>query len=191
MSRSDSSSKPDPVIEHAARLAAVFHRRWKVSILAQLHAEHGSRFVSLAHRLGASEGALRVTLDEMIRDGLVTPNPGYGHPLRPEYILTPAGLAIAPACGRVDTLVRSLDLQGVLFKKWSMPVLYVVGRGPTRFSQVTQTLRDATDRAVAIALKDLSGAGVVDRRVEDGYPPTSAYLASRVGRNLAGMLAEM
>ena len=109
----------------------------------------------------------------------------------PEYILTPAGLAIAPACGRVDTLVRSLDLQGVLFKKWSMPVLYVVGRGPTRFSQVTQTLRDATDRAVAIALKDLSGAGVVDRRVEDGYPPTSAYLASRVGRNLAGMLAEI
>ena len=30
------------------------------------------------------------------------------------------------------------------------------------------------DAAVAIALKDLSGAGVVDRRVEDGYPPTSA-----------------
>ncbi|HPO91843.1 MAG TPA: winged helix-turn-helix transcriptional regulator [Phycisphaerales bacterium] len=178
-------------IGQALRLAAIFRRRWRLPILAQLHNESGSRFVTLAHRLGASEGALRVTLDDLIADGLITSNPGYGHPLRPEYILTAKGAALAPACARVDAIICRLDLRPVALRRWSMPALFAVGRGPTRFTQVADLLAGATDRAVSMALKDLAAAGVVERRVEDAFPPATVYRASKAGRLLVPALADL
>lgn len=189
MFRSD-QSEPQAIAQ-ARRLATLFHRRWTVPILAQLHRERGSRFVSLAYRLGASEGALRATLDELVADGLVAPNPGYGHPLRPEYVLTESAAELAPICGRLDTLIDTLHVREVGLRKWSMPVLFVVGRGPTRFTHVTGSLAVATDRAVAIALKNLSGAGLIDRTVSTGFPPASTYAASRAGRRLTPLLAHL
>src|SRR4029450_5423618 len=86
---------------------ALFHNRWSVPILAELHRQRGSRFVTLARTLGLSRESLRRTLAALTESGLVGRNPGYGHPLRPEYVLTRAGERIATACGPlVETLRR-------------------------------------------------------------------------------------
>lgn len=180
-----------PISQRAARLTRLFHHRWTVPILAQLHKDHGARFVPLAYRLGASEGALRLALDDLIADGLVTPNPGYGHPLRPEYILTAEATDLAPLCQRVDDLLDKLHLREIALKKWSMPVLWAVGDGPTRFSAVTRTLSTITDRAAAIALKDLASLELIDRRIHDGFPPSALYLPTRIGNRITPLLADL
>ena len=43
-------------------LVALFHNRWSVPILAELHRQRGSRFVTLSRTLGLSRESLRRTL---------------------------------------------------------------------------------------------------------------------------------
>jgi DNA-binding HxlR family transcriptional regulator len=52
-----------------------------------LYTGQGERFVTLVNRLGASKDAVSATLAQLIDDGVVQRNPGYGHPLRPEYLV--------------------------------------------------------------------------------------------------------
>ncbi len=170
------------------RLAALFHRRWACPVLAQLHCTKGAKFISLVHALGANAGAMRQAIDELIDLGWVRRNPGYGHPLRPEYILTRRGERLAPACERLDRALRSLEVHDIALRKWSMPALYVIGDGPTRFTQVAEALPGATDRAVSLSLKDLGGAGLIERRLLDGPPPGSVYGAAPPGARLLPIL---
>ena len=79
------SNEPAP----GERLAQLFHHRWAVPVLAELHRTSGSRFVTLHRRLGIGRESLRRTLASLAEQDLVARNPGYGHPLRPEYVLTP------------------------------------------------------------------------------------------------------
>jgi DNA-binding HxlR family transcriptional regulator len=114
-------------------LVALFHNRWSVPILAELHRQRGSRFVTLARTLGISRESLRRTLAALIESGLVGRNPGYGHPLRPEYVLTNSGEHIAAACRPLVERLRSDGLEDVALKKWSMPVVFALGDAPRRF----------------------------------------------------------
>jgi len=170
------------------RLAALFHRRWACPVLAQLHRTEGAKFISLVHALGANAGAVRQTIDELIDLGWVRRNPGYGHPLRPEYLLTRRGERLAPACDRLDRALRTLEVRDVALRKWSMPTLYVIGEGPTRFTQVASALPGATDRAVSLSLKDLGGAELIERHLLDGPPPGSAYCVAAPGARLLPIL---
>ena len=45
-----------------------------------------------------------------------------------------------------------------------------------------------TGRALALALKDLQSAGLVERRIEDAYPPTALYVPTRGARRLQRIL---
>ncbi|MBK7403431.1 MAG: hypothetical protein IPJ41_02050 [Phycisphaerales bacterium] len=90
-----------------ARLVDLAHRRWTLPLLAELHHARtsrdptGARFVGLVHRLNVGRESLRQTLDFAIAHGWVRNNPGHGHPLRPEFILTEAGSRLAPACADI------------------------------------------------------------------------------------------
>ena len=172
-------------------LVALFHNRWSVPILAELHRQRGSRFVTLTRTLGLSRESLRRTLAALINGGLVGRNPGYGHPLRPEYVLTRAGEALASACGPLVERLQRDDLEDVGLKKWSMPVVYALGEGPRRFSELREMLERISPRALALALKDLEAAGIVDRRVTDDYPPATVYRLTRTGRSLATLLRQV
>ena len=97
----------------AQRLAELFHRRWAVPILAELHRDRGAKFVTLAYRLSASQTAVRQTLDELIQRGFVRRNSGYGHPLRPEYLLTSRGDRLAPECTTLHDALKPLPPQTV------------------------------------------------------------------------------
>jgi len=170
-------------------LVALFHNRWSVPILAELHRQRGSRFVTLARTLGMSRESLRRTLAALIDGGLVGRNPGYGHPLRPEYVLTRAGESLARACGPLVERLRAGELEEVGLKKWSMPAVFALADGPLRFSELRDRLEAISPRALALALKDLEAAGLVDRRVTGDYPPATIYRLAGTGRPLAVLLA--
>ncbi len=172
-------------------LVALFHNRWSVPILAELHRQRGSRFVALTRTLGMSRESLRRTLAALIDGGLVGRNPGYGHPLRPEYVLTSSGERIAAACRPVVERLRTGGLEDVALKKWSMPVVFALGEGPMRFSELREALEGISPRALTLALKDLEAAGLIDRRVTDDYPPSTVYRLTRPGRPLATLLRQV
>jgi DNA-binding HxlR family transcriptional regulator len=169
-------------------LVELFHFRWAVPILAELHRQRGSRSVTLARILGLSRETLRQTLGALIEAGLVRRNPGYGHPLRPEYLLTDRGWAVAEACRPLLDGLRRRNLEDVGLKKWSMPVLAALAQEPRRFSELRLDLAGISPRALALALKDLEGSGLVERRVTDDYPPATVYRLTRRARPLSELL---
>jgi DNA-binding HxlR family transcriptional regulator len=161
-------------------LVALCHHRWSLPILAEIGRTGGSRFATLTGRLGVSGESLRRTLAYLQDEGLVDRNPGYGHPLRPEYVTTPAGLRVAPhARGILAALAGRED---VGLKKWSLPVLATLA-GPRRFSELRAEL-PVTARGLALALKELEAAGLVRRTVTDDRPPQTRYDAAPAARRI-------
>jgi DNA-binding HxlR family transcriptional regulator len=151
----------------------LFHHRWAVPVLAELRSRRGARFVELRNALAIPRDSLTRTLAALADAGLVARNPGYGHPLRPEYVLTAEGARIAAACQR---LLAELDgLQDVALRKWSMPVVRALSGSRLRFSELRDALPGVTSRSLALALKELQSAGLVERTVIDDYPPATVY----------------
>jgi DNA-binding HxlR family transcriptional regulator len=165
-------------------IIALFHHRWSAPVLAELLRQKGSRFAALAGTLGIGRESLRRTLDSLLELGFVARNPGYGHPLRPEYVLTARGERTARRCSR---LLDASD-DDVLLRKWSLPVLAALPE-PARFSELRSALPGVTPRALALALKDLQAAGLVERRIEDAYPPIAIYAATAEARRLQRVFA--
>lgn len=172
-------------------LVALFHNRWSVPILAELHRQRGSRFVTLARTLGMSRESLRRTLAALIEGGLVGRNPGHGHPLRPEYVLTRHGEQIAARGEPLVELLRERDLEEVGLKKWSMPVVHALADEALRFSELRERLEGISPRALTLALKELESAGLVERRVTDDYPPATSYRLAPAARRLASLVGEL
>lgn len=174
-----------------AQLARLTHRRWVVPILAELHRGHGAKFVTLVQRLGAHHLAVRQALDELIALGLVVRNPGYGHPLRPEYILTEPGMAAASVCGTINEQIARRGLVDIAYRKWSLPTLLAVHRGAERFAAIRASLMTATDRAVALSLGALSGAEVITERDHRDDARAVLYGVRGPARIIAATLDEL
>lgn len=160
-------------------LIELFHHRWAAPALALLAERGGARFVELQRRLEVGRESLRRALDALIAAGLARHNEGYGHPLRPEYVLTAKGRRIAGiAAGIVD--VGDPD---ALLRKWSVPVLAELG-DERRFTELRDGLTGITPRALALALQDLEATGYVDREVRNTRPPTTVYRPTARGRRV-------
>ena len=173
------------------RLIRLFHFRWAAPILAELHRTGGTRFVVLANRLEIGRDSLSRTLTALDGLGLATKNPGYGHPLRPEYILTRAGQRPAAWCARFLKEAARTGRADVLLRKWSSAVLFVVGRHGGRFSILRKHLTGITPRGLTLALKELTGAELLHRRVVDDFPPRSHYELSAAARRLFVVLEQI
>jgi DNA-binding HxlR family transcriptional regulator len=180
-----------------ARVVDLTHRRWCVPVLAQLHHARvsadstGARFVGLTHRLGVGRDTLRQTLEYATAHGWVRRNPGHGHPLRPEFVLTEAGVALAAACSRLWRAAVLSDLAEPIGRKWTVPILCVLGAGPARFGECKAALapHGLTDRALAQSLRDLAAADLVTRRVTP--EPVVWYAATDRARPLVQAIARL
>lgn len=169
----------------AEALPALFHHKWSVPALAALHElGGGAKFVTLQSSLGTTRDSLRRTLAFMAGGGLVTRNPGYGHPMRPEYVLTPAGRRLAPACARLVKTLEQLKAEEVGRRKWVLPVALALATAGGRFNRMRAALGGVTPRALASALRDLRGAGIVERLLVDDTPPRTEYRLTRRGKRL-------
>lgn len=162
-------------------LAALCHHRWSLPVLAEIGRTRGSRFATLTGRLGVTGESLRRTLAYLQEEGLATRNTGYGHPLRPEYLLTPRGRKLVP---RISKLLAALaGHEDVGLKKWSLPVLAELSE-PRRFSELRARLA-VGPRALALALQDLESASLVRRTVTDDRPPQTRYEVTPAGLSIA------
>ncbi len=172
-------------------LVQLVNYRWTLPVIAELYSTNGSKFVTLCRRLGVDRGSLRRAVSTLAEQALVERNPGYGHPMRPEYILTDAGRALGSVSERLVDAVKSLDIETLAFQKWSLPVVHTLNLGATRFSAIRTHLPSITSRALSLTLKDLDQAEVVDRTAKDEYPPISAYSLTRTGTRLATLATEL
>lgn len=160
-------------------LVSLCHHRWIVPVVASIGP--GRRFAVLQRDLGVARETLRRALDACLDRGLVQPNPGYGHPLRPEYLLTAQGKRIAEACIEVLRAAGAhrADLIG---RKWSLPVLAAIASGDERFTEISDSLPGATPRALTRALTELEEAHCIRRDLMDERP---RYRITSEGRGLA------
>jgi len=164
-------------------LIELFHHRWAAPALALLGERGGARFVELQRRLDVGRESLRRALDALLESGLARRNEGYGHPLRPEYVLTAKGRTAAPVAAGV---VAAGDPDSLL-RKWSVPVLAELGE-ERRFSELRAGLAGVTPRALALALRDLEDAGYVRREVRATRPPSTVYRPTARGRRIQSVL---
>ncbi len=172
-------------------LIELFHYRWAALVLAELHTSAGAKFVTLHRRLGISRDSLRRTLEALIQRGLAAHNPDYGHPMRPEYILLPAGVTIAPSCARLLVVIRSLGVEETALRKWSLPTIAAIAFGHDRFASIRAALPGVTPRALAGALKDLEAAELAGRDIVCTYPPQALYRLRQRGRQIAALLEDL
>jgi len=159
--------------------------------LAELHQSSGCKLVTLVHRLQASRGAVRQTLHSLIEWGYVMHNPGYGHPMRPEYILTPAGEPLAKSCSALMDRLRQLRLDHVGLRKWSLAVLMALGLQRSRFSEVRRRLPDISDRALSLTFKHMQSTGLIERHIVHRYPPTTCYGLTAKARRLRPLVSRL
>jgi DNA-binding HxlR family transcriptional regulator len=195
-----SAATATPAAADLARLRMLIglcHRRWSLPILAELDKEvrpgggGGAKFVTLANRLRLSRETLRDTLEDLIERDYLMRNPGVGHPMRPEYLLTEDGHDVAPHAAAIIGTLRKTSLEDVALRKWSLPTLYAIGRGVARFSHLRAVLPGATSRALTLTLKDLERVGLVVRRVTDDYPPMVLYRPHRSAKRIVRLMHAM
>lgn len=170
-------------------LVPLCHHRWSLPALAALDAAGGAtRFAELGTQLRAARGPLRAAIDELVALGFARRNTGVGHPLRPEYFLTPLGRRAAPAAAGVVKQLQRMDLDPLGFRKWTIPISAALDAGPMRFSELRSALDPVTPRALTLALRDLDAEALVARAVEATWPPTTRYRLDVRGRRLARTL---
>jgi DNA-binding HxlR family transcriptional regulator len=154
---------------------ALVRYRWTVPLLAELQRREGSKFVTLVNALGAGRSSVRQSLDALIELGLARRNPGYGHPLRPEYLPAGRAVVVGEACGMLAAASSRLGADETVFRRWTLPVVLALAEGAERFGEVRASLPAVTPRALSLALKRTAAAGLVERTIDDGYPPVSRY----------------
>ncbi|RYY34032.1 MAG: hypothetical protein EOP59_16875 [Sphingomonadales bacterium] len=170
-------------------LRALGGNRWAVPVMALLSRQRGARFAVIASAFGLSHHSLSRSLDYLRNAGWVIPNPGHGHPLRPEYVLSEAGLPVGALCERIAAERERLALSAADLPRWSLPVVAGLAPDWTRFGVLQTQLSPVTPRALSQTLQAMIGTDLVKRRLEDRYPPVALYGLTGRGQDLAGALA--
>ncbi|WP_108810674.1 winged helix-turn-helix transcriptional regulator [Sphingorhabdus sp. Alg231-15] len=166
---------------------ALSRYRWTIAILAALSGR-GARFVEILNHVGLSRDSLSRALEQLIDAGWVIRNPGHGHPLRPEYLLTESGEALAQVASSIIRTQNRLEIPVKDMTRWTLPLVHVLAAGQTRFSGIERALPEASPRAVSLSLKATTAQRLVQRKVLDGFPPTTEYLLAKNGKYFAEAL---
>ena len=174
------------------QISEFFHFRWTIPVLASFAARNGqAKFVTLQKGLGVSRSSLQRTLASLIEMELVRRNAGYGHPMRPEYLLTDSGERVAEASAALMARLEFLGIEDLVLRKWSLPVVRTVNEANGRFNRLKSLVGKVTPRALAQALTDLQAAGLVERELVDGRPPRAEYHLSTEGRRVTDLVAAL
>lgn len=171
--------------ESLAGLVRLSHHRWMIPLIAEIGTDGGARAAVLGARLDISLPSLRRVVAAARHADLVMTNPGYGHPLRPEYLLTPWGEGLMRECRVVVDLARAEDRRDLMARKWTLPVLAAVSEGANRYGEVLGALPTSTPRVISRALEDLEGAGLIRRTLVDDRPPRPVYAIAEAGIGFA------
>jgi len=163
-------------------------RAWALPILSNMHTGVAGRQAPLLAATGASRTAFAQSMDHLISIGLMERNPGYGHPLRPEFRLTPLGKEAALIASKIQSASQAED-QDLLRKSWTVPVLAALHR-PRRFNDIKRNLTTVTDRALSQSLKTMEERDWVSRSIDEtARPARSIYSAVNTGSIISSVTA--
>lgn len=166
-------------------ISALSRQRWLVSVLAQFHGSGGQRFAELLSALKLPRDSLVRTLELAKAQGWIQRNPGHGHPLRPEYILTEPGAEMAATAAELSNRLTAAQIGPAELTRWSLPTLRSIAAGSERFNELARKLGSASPRALSQTLRSLVANDLVEREIEPGFPPSSRYKLTARGRAIA------
>lgn len=159
--------------------------RWIVPVIACLSEAGGAKFVTLLNRLGLPRDTLVRTLQAGDEAGWIIRNPGHGHPLRPEYILTPEGERLSLTCRAIVATQANLNLAPDALNRWSLPIVRLIAGGRHRFNDLSHGVPAATPRALTLNLKAMLGYELIGREITAQFPPKVDYMLTGRGQRLA------
>ncbi len=159
-------------------------RRWNIPVLAHLDSGDGTTF-----------GDLRDTL-KVCRDSLTRTLRGLADPdwvvVRGRlYRLTTRGRSVAAPSARILEAVRAQDLETVMLRKWPLVIADSLHGWSLGFAELRAMVGPITPRALTLALKDMAAAGIVEREVIGGFPPSTAYRLTDRGEAFLPHLEEL
>jgi DNA-binding HxlR family transcriptional regulator len=73
----------------------------------------------------------------------------------------------------------------LLAKKWAGLILFTLCGGERYFSELKAELPSLSARVLALRMRELEAAGIVERRVSRSSPVRVSYLLSEKGKSLA------
>lgn len=68
--------------------------------------------------------------------------------------------------------------------KWSMMIMSVLNKGPTRFNQLKRCLEGVSQKSLSATLKRLERNGIIARQILETTPPGVEYQLTDLGRTL-------
>jgi DNA-binding HxlR family transcriptional regulator len=80
---------------------------------------------------------------------------------------------------------------GFLGKRWNGVILATLLSGPGGFSELRRAVAGISDSVLSERLSELCGAGLVERKVEDGPPVAVDYQLTAAGQALLPALNEL
>jgi len=92
-------------------------------------------------------------------------------------------------CEPVPMEVR--EVADLLERRWQLSIIYAALAGALRFSEFAEAIAGISPRMLAERLRDLEGAGLVERTVIPSSPPTVEYRLTKRGRRLAPVIEAM
>ncbi len=100
--------------------------------------------------------------------------------------------AIAPGSGAPASVPAdfhaAIELIG---RRWAGAILWTLAARPHYFAELAASVPGLSDRLLSRRLRELEGAGLVARSVEEGTPPRVSYALTEKGRSLEPALAEL
>lgn len=76
------------------------------------------------------------------------------------------------------------DVLGRVGDKWSVLVVEILGRGPTRFNELRRLIGGISQKMLTTTLRQLERDGMVTRTVYPTIPPRVDYELTGLGRDL-------
>ncbi len=92
-------------------------------------------------------------------------------------------------CEPVPLEVR--ETASLLERRWQLSILYAALTGALRFNEFADAVAGISPRMLSERLRDLEGAGLVERNVIPSSPPTVEYRLTERGRRLAPLIEAM
>jgi len=174
------------------KIITVCERRWALPALCALADGAPVRAYPLAKYMGAGRTGLHKALQHLAALGYVERVKGYGHPLRPELVLTRTGQVMAQMAKPYgESLKINPVSRGKPLGKWALPTL-MIAQTPVRFNDLGRQLGRVSDRALALNLSDLEGKSLLAYRCNTKIRPIiGRYQTTVLGQHIVERFADI
>jgi DNA-binding HxlR family transcriptional regulator len=82
-------------------------------------------------------------------------------------------------------------MANLLERRWQISIIYAAFTGAARFSEFAEAIQGISPRMLSERLRELEGAGLIERTVLPSSPPAVEYRLTARGRRLAPVIEAM